>query len=152
MKADQSRESNAQTPQTFPIKLLELTCGARSPEGKSHQNDDVPHQNLMTCANVTRFELFFGRDRSRTWNQMSLLDPFLVPFLREIALVSSLSSSETGSKMVRTDTDTHMIFWDLPYTTRTSGAPHGGPNGMQVIEFGALAEDLTWILSHFCAR
>ena len=33
--------------------------------------------------------------------------------------------------------------------TRTSGAPHGGPNGMQVIEFGPLAEDLTWILSHF---
>ena len=33
--------------------------------------------------------------------------------------------------------------------TRTSGAPHGGPNGMVLIEFGALAEDLTWKLSHF---
>ena len=33
--------------------------------------------------------------------------------------------------------------------TRTSGAPHGGPNGMPMIVFGPLAEDLTWILSHF---
>ena len=32
---------------------------------------------------------------------------------------------------------------------RTSGAPHGGPNGMVLTELGALAEDLTWILSHF---
>ena len=37
----------------------------------------------------------------------------------------------------------------IPFHTRTSGAPHGGPNGMPMIEFGALAEDLTWILSHF---
>ena len=25
----------------------------------------------------------------------------------------------------------------------------GGGNGMQMIQFGALTEDLTWILSHF---
>ena len=31
----------------------------------------------------------------------------------------------------------------------TIGAPHGGPNGMATIVFGPLAEDLTWILSHF---
>ena len=119
---------NKQT-ENIARNLLELTCGARSPEGKSHQNEDVSYQNLMTCANVTKFELFFGRDQSRTWNQMSPLDPFLVPFLREIALVSSLSSSETGSKKVRTDgrtngrTDerTHMIFWDLPCTISPSG-------------------------------
>ena len=33
--------------------------------------------------------------------------------------------------------------------TRTSGAPHGGPNGIALIEYDALAEDLTWKLSHF---
>ena len=54
--------------------------------------------------NVTRFELFFGRDPSRTWNQMSHLGPFSDLVFWEIALVSSFSSSETGSKMVRTDT------------------------------------------------
>ena len=33
----------------------------------------------MTCANVTRFELFFDRDRSRTWNQNVPLGPFFGP-------------------------------------------------------------------------
>ena len=105
--------------------LLELTCGARSPEGKSHQNDDVPHQNLMTCENVTRFELFFGRDRSRTWNQMSHLDPFGPPFERNSTSIFSfeLRNWIKNGPDRQTDTDgrTHMIFWSLPYTIRPSG-------------------------------
>ena len=40
-------------------------------------------------------------------------------------------------------------FLNKKIDTRTSGAPYGGPNGMARIVFGPLAEDLTWILSHF---
>ena len=105
--------------------LLELTCGARSPEGKSHQNYDVPHQNLMTCANVTRFELFFDRDRSRTWNQNVPLGPFFgPPFERNCTSIFSFELRnwiKNGPEDGRTNGRTHMIFWDLPYTISPSG-------------------------------
>ena len=45
--------------------------------------------------------------------------------------------------------DQNWVGMCVSYVTRTSGAPHGGPNGMATIVCGPLAEDLTWILSHF---
>ena len=44
---------------------------------------------LMTCENVTKFELFFGRDRSRTWNHLSHLDHLFEPFCLGISIFGS---------------------------------------------------------------
>ena len=89
--------------------LLELTCRARSPEGKSHQ---------MTCENVMTLELFFGWDGSQICDQMSHLVPLFELFCLSISIfgVPKWSWRTHG----RTNTRTHTIFF-LPLHNKPFG-------------------------------
>ena len=107
------------------------------PKGRLTRTDDVSHQNLMTCENVTKFELFFTRDRSRIWNHLSHLDPLFEPFWLSISIFGVPKWSGHGQTRTRTYGRTHMIFWDLPYTISPSGKKQNWNFGIWIRDIDA---------------
>ena len=76
------------------------------------------------CENITRFELFLGRDRSQIWTNLSHLGPLFERFCLSISIfgIPKWSGQRTHTD-TDTDTDgrTHMICWGPPYTISPSG-------------------------------